>query len=243
MNKYIINIIIVSLIVSIIFFIGCIEEETTISTESPAISSSHTLATSEPTVMATLEEETAISTPEATWKPDVTLEPDYEWYQNDEFGYKIAYPKDWGTSSASPGFSMYPLEFTSIFGDEDDPLALYVHIDVIVSSNHKQSRFWETGFFLDADIPIGLEELKEQERIIEYKNISVNGKDGIELVFSPNMLYFGPEAAPSGIPSTARYILFTNDDLDYIIQISSSNIFYDEYEDTFEYIINSFIIK
>lgn len=237
MNKIIITI---SIICFIIILAGCVEEETTISTELPTITVSPNSGQELETESST-QIPTVISTPEATWKPDVTLEPGYEWYQNDEFGYKIAYPKDWGTTSNSPVFAIYPLEDTSIFGKED-PLALYVHIDVIVSSNQTQSRFWETGLFLDTNIPIGLEELKEQERIIEYKNISVNDKDGIELVFSPLMLYW-PEAAPSGIPTTARYILFTNDDLDYIIQISSSDIFYDEYEDTFEYIINSFIIK
>jgi len=226
-------------LICVIFITGCIEENET-STEIPTITESPNSG-QEQEIESPTQSPTVISAPEATWKPDVTLEPGYEWYQNDEFGYKIAYPKDWGTSSNSPAFGIYPLEFTSIFGSED-PLALYVHIEVIVSSNQTQSRFWETGFFLDANIPIGLEELKKQERIIEYKNISVNDKDGIELVFSPLMLYW-PEAASTGIPSTARYILFTNDDLDYIIQISSSDIFYDEYEDTFEYIINSFIIK
>ncbi|TFH43718.1 MAG: hypothetical protein E4G94_04475 [ANME-2 cluster archaeon] len=226
-------------LICVIFITGCVEEKVT-STELPAITASPNSGQEQETESPT-QSPTVISTPEATWKPDLTLEPGYEWYQNDEFGYKIAYPKDWGTSYNSPTFAIYPLEFTSIFGSED-PLALYVHIEVIVSSNQTQSRFWETGFFLDANIPIGLEELKKQERIIEYKNISVNDKDGIELVFSPLMLYW-PEAASAGIPTTARYILFTNDDLDYIIQISSSDIFYDEYEDTFEYIINSFIIK
>ncbi len=238
MNKIIITI---SIICFIIILAGCVEEETTISTELPTITASPNSGQELETESST-QIPTVISTPEATWKPDVTLEPGYEWYQNDEFGYKIAYPKDWGTTSNSPVFAIYPLEDTSIFGKED-PLALYVHIDVIVSSNQTQSRFWETGFFVGADIPIGLEELKEQERIIEYKNITVNGKDGVELVFSPLILYFGPEVAPSGIPTTARYILFTNNELDYIIQISSSDIFYYEYEDTFEYIINSFIIK
>jgi len=227
-------------LICIIFITGCVEENET-STEIPTITESPNSGQEQETESPT-QSPTVISTPEATWKPDLTLEPGYEWYQNDEFGYKIAYPKDWGTSSNSPAFAIYPLEFTSIFGSED-PLALYVHIEVIVSSNQTQSRFWETGFFLDANIPIGLEELKKQERIIEYKNISVNDKDGIELVFSPLMLYFGPEVAPAGIPTTARYILFTNDDLDYIIQISSSDIFYDEYENTFESIINSFIIN
>lgn len=227
-------------LICVIFITGCVEEKVT-STEIPTITASPNSGQEQETESPT-QSPTVISAPEATWKPDVTLEPGYEWYQNDEFGYKIAYPKDWGKTYNSPTFAIYPLEDTSIFG-EDEPLASYVHIEVIVSSNKTQSRFWETGFFLDANIPIGLEELKEQERIIEYKNISVNDKDGIELVFSPVILYFGPEAAPSGIPTTARYILFTNDDLDYIIQISSSDIFYDEYEDTFEYIINSFIIK
>ena len=229
-NAYLIVVIVIALIA---LFSGCVEEKNIASMETPTDNTSPT---------STSENETIIPTPTPKVTVELpTLEPGYEWYQNDKFRYTIAYPKDWGTSSSNTSFHMYPQEFTSVFGSEDS-LASYVHIDVITSSNHTQSRFWEYGVFADAEIPIGLEKLKEQGRIIEYKNISVNDNDGIELVFSPLILYFGPELAPSGIPTTARYILFTNDELDYIIQISSSDIFYDEYEDTFEYIINSFII-
>lgn len=237
MNKIITTVIIICFIINIA---GCIEEKTTISTELPAITASQNSGQEQETESPT-QNATVISAPETIWKTDVTLESGYEWYQNDEFGYKIAYPKDWGTHATDQYFSTFPLEYTSIFGT-DEPLALYVHIRVEVNSNQTQSRFWETGFILDEKIPIGLEELKKQERIIEYKNISVNDKDGIELVFSPLMLYW-PEATLSGIPTTVRYILFTNDDLDYIIQISSSDVFFSKYKDTFEYIMNSFIIK
>jgi len=55
--KNILNILAVCLIASILFFVGCVEEETTVSTETPTITASPTSITPEPTLMATLEEE------------------------------------------------------------------------------------------------------------------------------------------------------------------------------------------
>ena len=51
------NILAVCLIASILFFVGCVEEETTVSTEIPTITASPPSITPEPTLMATLEEE------------------------------------------------------------------------------------------------------------------------------------------------------------------------------------------
>ena len=250
-RKSIAYLIVVIVIASIALFSGCVEEENIAPMETPAVDTSPTSTPEQETVLPTPtpEDTSPTSTPEQeivlpTPTPEVTVElptldPGYEWYQNDEFGYKIAYPKDWGTTSDRSVFSIYPLEYTSIYGEEDH-LSFYVCIDVLVSSNQTESRFWESGVFVGVEIPIGLEELKEQGRIIEYKDITVNGKDGIEVVFDPIILYSGSERlAP---PTTARYVLFTNDDLDYIVQTKLTNAFYDEYKDTFEYVINSFII-
>ena len=69
--KNILNILAVSLIASTLFFVGCVEEETTISTETPTITASPTSTTPEPTLMATLKEEsktTVVVTPTAASK-------------------------------------------------------------------------------------------------------------------------------------------------------------------------------
>jgi hypothetical protein len=239
-RKSIAYLIVVIVIASIALFSGCVEEETIAPMETPAVDT---------TPISTPEQEIVLPTP----TPEVTvlpaLEPGYEWYQDDEYGYKIAYPKDWDTMSGKfdlemypQGYiDMYPQGFTSNFGEEE-LLSSLVKINVRVTSNQTVFRFWETGVFfgMSQEIPIGLEELKKQERIVEYNDITVNGKDGIEVVFDPIILYSGSEGlAP---PSTTRFVFFTNDDLDYTIMTTSDNRFYSKYKDTFEYVINSFII-
>ncbi len=223
-RKSIVYLIVLTFIASIVLFSGCVGEKTTAPMETPAADTTPTSTTEQeavPTSNSTPEQKTtlATSTPEVTVELP-TLEPGYEWYQNDEFGYKIAYPEDWGTSPSGSVFSTYPQEYTSIYGEEEH-LSFYVEIDVLVSSNQTESRFWEYGFFIGEEIPIGLEELKEQGRIIEYKDITVNGKDGIEVVFDPIILWLDLEGlAP---PTTARYVLFANDDLDYIVRLSEKS--------------------
>ena len=247
--KSIAYLIFLALIASIALFSGCVEEENTASMETPAADVAPTStpeqeAVPTPTQNTTPEQETVLPTPtpEAVELP--ALEPGYEWYQDDELGYKIAYPEDWktgtGTSGTISALDIYPQGYTSIYGEEES-LSSYVSITVRVNSNQTFFRFWETGVLFGlTEVPIGLEELKEQGRIIEYKDITVNGKDGLEVVFDTIVLYSGSEGlAP---PSTTQYVLFTNDDLDYIISTNSNNAFYDEYKDTFEYVINSFII-
>jgi len=228
-------------LICVIFITGCVEEKVT-STEIPTITASPTSTPEQETVLPTPTPEVTVELP--------TLEPGYEWYQDDEYGYKIAYPKDWDIMSGKfdlemypQGYlDMYPQGYTSIYGLEE-PLSSYVKINARVTSNQTVYRFWETGVFfaMGGEIPIGLEELKEQGRIIEYKDITVNGKDGIEVVFDPIILYSGSERlAP---PSTTRFVFFTNDDLDYIIMTTSDDRLYSKYKNTFEYVINSFIIN
>ena len=78
MNKNILNILTICLLGSILFFTGCVEEETEIPIEKP------------------LEKETVIE-----YEKDIlpTLEPTlpsgYTWYNDVEFGYKIIYPESW----------------------------------------------------------------------------------------------------------------------------------------------------
>ena len=229
-------------LICVIFITGCVEEKVT-STEIPTITASPTSSPEQETVLPTPTPKVTVELP--------TLEPGYEWYQDDEYGYNIAYPKDWDIVMLSKfdlemypqGYiDMYPQGYTSIYGLEEH-ISSYVKINARVTSNQTVYRFWETGTFfaMGGEIPIGLEELKEQGRIIEYKNITVNGKDGIEVVFAPIILYSGSEGL--ALPSTTRFIFFTKDDLDYTIMTTSDNSFYSKYEDTFEYVINSFIIN
>jgi hypothetical protein len=243
MNKDFLTMII-SLTVIIIFLTGCIEEETTVSTETPtAIESPTSLITPMETLTPT-----AIPTLEAAWKLNVTLKSGYKWYQNDELYYGFAYPENW---EILQNFDLIEgQESVVMFMPENlepSPEDMGMpYITVVIYSNSSQSRWWEnpdTGSmgFGTSGIKGGLslENGTEKGIISHYGPVTINDRDGFEVIHDP-IMFVGFSRTPV---ATARYIVFTVDDLDYTIMAISKNELYSTYEDIFEEVINSFIIR
>lgn len=237
MDKNIVNIIIIAIIASVVLFSGCVEEETTPPTETPAVTPTPT-----PTPEPEMESHTIISTPTPTPEatatpratiepPNVTLKPGYKWYQDDEFGFRIGYPEDWDKSDVGLSEGQESSIMFGPPGSLDDPLKYheeggdYVQIAVIVCSDLErtpQAKILESHEY---------EELKKQGLVSKYGEVTINGRKGYEVI------------RPAFSTYKVTIVVFEVDDFYYVINIWTGLELYDNYEDTFEDVINSFIIE
>jgi len=202
------------IIVSILISIGCVEEETIISTGTPTITAART------STITSTETSTPIvtSTPEPR-RLNVTLKSGYKWYQNDEFGYGFAYPENWEVGWV---IIKYDHEIGIVFNSpkkiNDNPEAF-----IMVTVDSELPLIWGEKI---GDLEKGI----ESGEVFEYGNITINGIKGFEVVGTP-------------FPSTKeKRVLFIVNDLSYMLIASTSYELYAQYENTFDNIINSFTI-
>ena len=85
-----------------------------------------------------------------------------------------------------------------------------------------------------------LEEVKEEFKeglkglggtILEEREIVVNGREGYEVIYKPIAAV------------KMRQVIFIANGKNYMLVCSTAEVLYDEYRDTFDHIINSFVIK
>lgn len=141
----------------------------------------------------------------------------YKLYKNDEFNFRLAYPKNWDFSPESGiGYSSF------YFKD-----GLTYTFVVTVSSIGK----------------LNLEEYKKQSldsfkralpgtTISEQKNVTINGREGFQWVY---------EHSPTG--EKGKVVIFVSDGNGYIISSYSLDTVYNSYKPMFENILNSFFIR
>lgn len=252
-RKSIAYLIVLTLIASIALFSGCVEEETISPMETSATDASPTSTPEQeavPTPNSTTEQETLLPTPTPEVKVELpVLEPGYEWYQDDEFGYRIAYPEDWEI----PDMGLIKGQESAVMfmGEDfesDNPQNMGMpYILIIIYSDITQSRWWENpstngsrSFSISEGMKVGLslENGTKMGIISDYGPVTINGRDGFELFFDP-VMFMGFSNTPI---ATSRSIVFTVDDLDYTISAVAANNMNGAYDDTFEYVINSFVI-
>jgi len=162
--------------------------------------------------------------------------PGYKWYHDDEFGYKISYPENW---EKWPQTSLEGQEVGIRFmSDKKKPDGSEeASIGVAFLSDLKHARWWESPEIKEewGD----KEKLKELGIVVEYGEITVNDREGYEVIFHPLML-----AGFRGTPLVkARWIVFNVDSNYYVIDCYSSIDLYEGYVDTFDNAINSFVIE
>ena len=75
-----------------------------------------------------------------------------------------------------------------------------------------------------------LEEFKERGIVTEYGEITINDREGYEVVYHMGTIKI-------------RWIEFTVDDLYYVVSASAPEDEYDKYAETFETAVNSFVIE
>jgi hypothetical protein len=241
MNKIIVNIITIAVIASVLAFAGCVGKESTAPTTTPSPTSTPKQMVSIPTITPT-PSPTAIPTPIET--VNVTLKAGYKWYQDTDFSYRIGYPENWTTNP--PGILNVTVNnesgWTNTVGFVSPSLISLIPngpripeatIMVTVSQNQDlvATNWSEYG---------GLDALKAKGIVSKYGNITINGREGFEVIYDDGMLLFG---RPAG---NIRMIGFEANGLYYQISVMASNPeggLYDKYQSTFNDAINSFVIE
>ncbi len=132
-----------------------------------------------------------------------------------EFGYGLEYPEDWESQPVEGE----DVESVAMFTKPGTPTTLIVTIKL---SN------------------LSLEEAREELRegleglgltIIEEREIVVNGREGYEVIYKPIAAV------------KMRQAIFIANGKTYMLVCSTAEPLYDEYEETFGHVINSFVIE
>ena len=147
-------------------------------------------------------------------KETVTFKDGYKWYQDDEFGYIIRYPENWDKDF--PFFDTGVEDGVVLFLPSNTPD--FPRIIVYVVSDPDQLGDWDCrrGKFVNLVS-------------ILVNNITINSRNGCEVVWSNR-------------GETTRQVLFTVNDLYYIVRVEAGTQ-YSEYASTFDDAINSFVIS
>ncbi len=242
MNKIIVNVIIIAVITSVLVFAGCVGKETATSTATPSPTSTPKQLVSTPAVTPT-PTSTPTATPTPKEKVNVTLKAGYKWYQDDDLSYKIGYPENWqinnqgmskivvnnisgwqnGVSFGSPSLTSNKLPEANIL--------------VFIYPNETLAKWWMQ------DPAYGdLDKLKTKGMVSKYGNITINGREGFEVIYNP---FFGREmfnirmVVFDDAPNNLYYSIWV-----YANYISGNNQIvdlYNKYNKTFDDVINSFV--
>ena len=95
-----------------------------------------------------------------------TLPEGYNWYHNDEFGYKIAYPESWTVVPQETMGLGEGMEHAQTFEDPDTPSRIFVTVNS------------------EYDIE-GLKTLAGMGVIISGRDVVINGREGYEAIMEP----------------------------------------------------------
>jgi len=148
--------------------------------------------------------------------PTTPVTPGYIRVDDHKLGYGFEYPEDW-ESQVVEGEDV---ESILMFTKPGTPTTLIVTVEL---SN------------------LSLEEIKEEFReglkglggtILEEREIVVSGREGYEVIYRPITAVV-----------KIRQVIFIANGRSYMLVCSTAEDLYDEYEETFDHIINSFVIE
>jgi hypothetical protein len=240
MNKIIVNMITIAVIASVLAFAGCVGKEPVTPTATPS-----------PTYTPEQVESTLTITPTPTETPtpketvNVTLKAGYKWYQDTDLSYRISYPENWQLNEQGMGtikvnnisgwVNTISFESSSLTSSKPPE----AHILVMVYPNETLAKWWkQEPAYGDFD------KLKEKGIVSKYGNITINGREGFEVIYDPGKMLGGISMA------NIRMIVFDSDDLYYQITVFANSVsesaqitdLYNKYNNTFNEVINSFVI-
>jgi len=154
-----------------------------------------------------------------TEPPLLLATPGYTRVYDHELGFGFDYPEDWETQTIE-AVDGEDVESIAAFTKPGTPTTLIVTV-----------RF--------SDLT-GLEEVKEEIKealkelgltVLEERGIVVNGREGYEVIYKPIAAV------------KMRQVEFFANGKSYMLVCSTAEVLYDEYRDTFDDIVNSFVIK
>ncbi len=158
---------------------------------------------------------TGQSTTDGPTPPTTPVTPGYIRVYDHEFGYGFEYPEDW----ESQPIEGEDVESVVMFTKPGTPTTLIVTVKLSNLSLEE----------IKKEIKEGLEGLGLT--ILEEREIVVNDREGYEVIYKP-------------FPAVKmRQVIFTANGRSYILVCSTAEDLYDENRDTFDHIINSFVIE
>ena len=148
-----------------------------------------------------------------------TLPTGYNWYHNDKLGYSIGYPENWEMQIPSV-VDGENVESVTMFTKPGTPttLSVIVKLSDLTSLEEVKEEFKE-----------GLKKLGGT--ILEEREIIVNDRKGYEVVYKPIAVV------------KMKQVIFIANGKTYMLVCSTAELLYDEYEEIFDHIINSFVIE
>jgi len=160
------------------------------------------------------------NTEEFTPSPSTTtVTPGYIRVYDYKLDYGFEYPEDWETQTPEV-VDGEDVESTEMFTEPGTPTTLIVGIKLsnLTSLEEVKEEFKE-----------GLKGLGGT--ILEEREIVVNGREGYEVIYKP--------IAPVKI----RQVIFIANGKTYMLVCSTAELLYDEYEEIFDHVIDSFVIE
>jgi len=158
-------------------------------------------------------EEPLIPTP-----PTTPVTPGYIRSYDYKLGYGLEYPEDWEMEIPKV-IDGEDAESVVMFTEPRTPTTLIVTVKLsnLTSLEEVKEEFRE-----------GLEGLGGT--ILEERQIVVNGREGYEVIYKPIAVV------------KIRQVIFIANGKNYMLVCSTAEVLYDEYEETFDHVINSFVI-
>ena len=151
--------------------------------------------------------------------PTEPVTPGYIRVYDHKLGYGLEYPEDW-ESQTPEVVDGEDTESVVMFTKPGTPTTLIVTVKLtnLTSLEEVKEEFKE-----------GLKGLGGT--ILEERQIVVNGREGYKVIYKPIAVV------------KIRQVIFIANGKSYMLICSTAEVMYDEYEETFNNIINSFVIK
>jgi len=163
---------------------------------------------------------TGQSTTDGPTPPTTPVAPGYIRVYDHELGYSFEYPEAWESQPVEgEGLEGAGVESVIMFTKPGTPTILVVTVKLSnLSLEEIKGEFKE-----------GLEGLGST--ILEEREIVVDGREGYEVIYRP-------------FPAVKmRQAIFTANGRSYMLVCSTAEDLYDEYEENFDHIIDSFVIE
>jgi len=167
----------------------------------------------------TKQSSTEEPSPPAPSPPTKPVTPGYIQVYDHKLGYGVEYPEDWEMQTPEV-VDGEDIESVAMFTKPGTPTTLIVTVKLTNLTSLEEVK----------------EEIKEGIRkvggtILEDKEIVVNDREGYEVIYKPIAVV------------KMRQVIFITNGKSYMLVCSTAEALYDEYRDTFDHVINSFVIK
>lgn len=152
---------------------------------------------------------------------EVPLTKRFARYTDDVFGFSVDYPETWTPGDVGGCLG------GKAFSSSSDPGSSGAAIITCVYSNESEAKFWVGN-------KEAFEEMKKIGRILKFEKVTINGREGTEVIYKSMFL-------PEG--DTAQVcVVFDTEDYYYVFSAYAIQDYKSKYEKIIETSLNSFVI-